>query len=233
MNSFRTSGDIRPQWGSILSNLVSTGVYNAGLAGPGCWGYPDMLEVGVRVMPTRGPLNFLTPTEARTHFAAWCIVSSPLILSHDLTNRTTADAVWPIITNREALAVNDAWSGDAGTLLKESDDLVEFENCEWGFNRYCNHSAWMVWKKQLAADKLAFLLINNRNTAANVSVSWRDDLPRGTVICPVAGCPVRDVFARADLGAHADGFTAPALAPHDSAFIVVSTAAPPVPGTRP
>jgi len=46
MNLFRTSGDIRPQWGSVLTNLVSTGAYNAGLAGPGCWGYPDMLEVG-------------------------------------------------------------------------------------------------------------------------------------------------------------------------------------------
>ena len=43
-----------------------------GLAGPGCWGYPDMLEVGVFEMPARGSLNFLTSTETRTHFAAWC-----------------------------------------------------------------------------------------------------------------------------------------------------------------
>ena len=82
MNFFRTSGDIRPQWGSILSNLMTTASYNAGLAGPGCWGYPDMLEVGVTVQPTRGPLNFLSLTEARAHFNAWCVVSSPLVLSH-------------------------------------------------------------------------------------------------------------------------------------------------------
>ena len=68
-------------------------------------GYPDMLEVGVSKMPDRGSLNFLTPAETRTRFAAWCIVSSPLTLSHDLTNDTTMDAVWPIIANREALAV--------------------------------------------------------------------------------------------------------------------------------
>ena len=111
MNLFRTSGDIRPQWGSILSNLMTTVEFNAGLSGPGCYGYPDMLEVGVSQMPARGSLNFLTPSETRTHFSAWCIVSSPLTLSHDLTNTSTMDAVWTIITNREALAVNDAWAG--------------------------------------------------------------------------------------------------------------------------
>jgi hypothetical protein len=70
---------------------------------------PDMLEVGVSQMPARGGLEFLSPAETRSHFAAWCIVSSPLILSHDLTNDTTMNAVWAIISNREALAVNAAY----------------------------------------------------------------------------------------------------------------------------
>lgn len=34
------------------------------------------------------------------------------------------DLYWPIITNREALAVNEAWAGDAGTLLKQSDQTT-------------------------------------------------------------------------------------------------------------
>ena len=62
--------------------------------------------------------------------AAWCIVSSPLILSHDLTNDTTMDSVWSLITNREALAVNEAWVGDAGVLVKKSDELLPFTNCQ-------------------------------------------------------------------------------------------------------
>ena len=103
-----------------------------------------MLEVGVSQMPARGELNFLTPAETRTHFAAWCIVSSPLTLSHDLTNDTIMDTVWPIIANREALAVNDAWVGDAGVLVKKSDDMVPFTNCAWGFNQNCQHAASMV-----------------------------------------------------------------------------------------
>jgi hypothetical protein len=210
--------------------------YNSGITGPGCWGYPDMLEVGTYTMPARGPLNFLTMVEARTHFAAWCIVSSPLILGHDLTNDTVMNAVWPIITNREALAVNDAWVGDAGTLVKKSDEMVTFINCGWGFNRYCNHSASMVWKKQLTADSVAILLMNNRNVSADVSATWGrggadfpTDLPlweeRESIHCSVSGCKVRDVYTHKDVGFYASGYTAKSLAPHDSAFIIVSSTA--------
>jgi alpha-galactosidase len=222
MNLFRTSGDIRPQWGSILSNLMTTSEFNSGLAGPGCWGYPDMLEVGVSQMPARGGLNFLNPVETRTHFAAWCIVSSPLTLSHDLTNDTTMDAVWPIISNREALAVNDAWVGDAGVLVKKSDEMVPFTNCAWGFNMNCEHAASMVWKKQLPDGKMAILLMNNLNITADVNISWSADLPPDLQFrCSAGGCPVRDIYTHTDLGVYAGGFTAKGLAPHDSAFVVV------------
>ena len=40
---------------------------------PGCWTYSDMLEVG----------NNLSPTESRTHFAAWAVTSSPLVLGFE------------------------------------------------------------------------------------------------------------------------------------------------------
>ena len=133
------------------------------------------------------------------------------------------DAAWPIITNREALAVNDAWVGDAGGLLKQSPETVEFPNCAWGFDRYCNHSASMVWKKQIADGEMAVLLMNNRNVAADVSVSWQEDLLRDTLHCSAAGCRVRDIYQHQDLGTHAGGYVAQALAPHDSAFIVVSS----------
>ena len=226
MNFFRSSGDIRPQWGSILSNLMATSATNAGLAGPGCWSYPDMLEVGVSAMPTRGGLEFLTPAETRTHFAAWCIVSSPLVLSHDLTNDTTMDAVWPVITNREALAINDGWVGDAGVLVKKSDELLQFPNCHWGFNEFCSAPASMVWKKELEAGKVAILLMNNMNETANVSISWSDLVPMSCAPsgckfrCPKGGCHVRDVHERKDIGVFAEGFAAN-VGPHDSAFIVV------------
>ena len=59
----------------------------------------------------------LTFAEARTHFGAWCIVSSPLVLSHDAWNDAIADAIWGVISNQEAIAVNQAWAGFAGGVL--------------------------------------------------------------------------------------------------------------------
>ena len=41
-------------------------------------------------------------------------MSSPLILSFDLRNPTLMDTMWPIITNRDVIAVNQAWIGSPG-----------------------------------------------------------------------------------------------------------------------
>ena len=35
----------------------------------------------------------------------------------DLTNETTMAAVWPYISNPEAIRVNQRWAGDPGRLL--------------------------------------------------------------------------------------------------------------------
>ena len=75
---------------------------------------PDMLEVGCDHGPGGENDPGLSYVEARTHFGAWCIVSSPLILSHDTNNDTITDEIWPIISNTEAIAINQAWAGDSG-----------------------------------------------------------------------------------------------------------------------
>eukprot|EP00966_Prymnesium_polylepis_P012881 296455-Prymnesium_polylepis.3 len=93
-------------------------------------------------------------------------------------------------------------------------------NCSWFNEAGCKHPAWMVWKKTLGGGKMALLMMNNDEVAAAVSVAWTD-LP-DPLQCPQDGCAVRDVHARADLARAAHGFTAP-LAPHDSAFIVVTS----------
>ena len=64
-------------------------------------GYLSMLEVQTEIKV--GHLK--TYEENRGHFGAWCVVSSPLILSLDLRNDKTVDSVWDIIANREAIAV--------------------------------------------------------------------------------------------------------------------------------
>ena len=208
--------------------------YNGqGLTGPGYWGYPDMLEVGItpQSQPTgvRNPstLSWVEST-SRSYFAAWCIVSSPLILGLDLTNKTNLKSVWPIISNQEAIAVNEAWAGDAGVLIKQSSQNATMPNCPHtgqSNSSYpgCSWPDWLVWEKKLPKGKVALLLMNNMNTKADVTVLW-GDVPHGALRCPTQGCQVRDLHAHKDLGPFAEGFTAKGLEAHDSAFIVVSGA---------
>lgn len=56
-----------------------------------------MLEVGNFPSGDDPAKAFL---ESRTHFGAWCIVSSPLVLGLDITNNTRLDSVWGIISNK-------------------------------------------------------------------------------------------------------------------------------------
>ena len=106
-NYYRTSVDIRNNYGSIMHNLGTAEKYRkTNSSYPGCWAYADMLQVGVR--------NGLNHYETKSHFGGWAIVSSPLILSHDVNNNSVMDKVWDIISNREVIAVNRAYAGDSG-----------------------------------------------------------------------------------------------------------------------
>ena len=53
----------------------------------------------------------------KTHFAAFCIVSSPLVLSIVPSDETLAP-ILDIIGNKQAMAINQAWAGHPGTLVR-------------------------------------------------------------------------------------------------------------------
>ena len=78
-----------------------------------------MLEVGVVRSPFGGDKG-LTIEETRAHFGSWVIVSSPLTLSHDVNNQTIQDAIWPLISNTEVLAVSQSYAGHSGSPFKEA-----------------------------------------------------------------------------------------------------------------
>ena len=50
---------------------------------------------------------------------AWAIISSPLILSFNLSDDKRMDRAWPIITNKAVLAVNQKWAGSPGNGVIE------------------------------------------------------------------------------------------------------------------
>mmetsp|Transcript_19333 Transcript_19333/g.31793 ORF Transcript_19333/g.31793 Transcript_19333/m.31793 type:complete len:457 (-) Transcript_19333:1017-2387(-) len=141
---YRTCGDISARWDSFRKNLMSTVKFQAPrrpLSRPGCWAYPDMLEVG------RLP-NF---EEDRAHFGAWVITSSPLILGHDMANETTMKRIWPIISNKRLIEINQAWAGTPGALFmtkkgsgpgNRTDDI-------------------QIWLKLLKDDSVAMFTLNH------------------------------------------------------------------------
>eukprot|EP01062_Namystynia_karyoxenos_P015880 TRINITY_DN157_c0_g1_i2.p1 TRINITY_DN157_c0_g1~~TRINITY_DN157_c0_g1_i2.p1 ORF type:complete len:447 (+),score=168.08 TRINITY_DN157_c0_g1_i2:68-1342(+) len=184
-NFYRTSGDITNTWDSMLANLHSTIPFQGDppLSRPGAWAYPDMLEVGR--IPSRAA--------DRSHFGAWVITSSPLILGYNLLEEANTDKVWDIIANPEAIAVNQAWAGHPGRRVKAGQ--VE------------------LWTKPLGSGRLAAFLLNT-GTAAPAQLSL-------TAVGFPGGATVRDVWNRKDLG-RAQGSINATLGEHDSAFYVLS-----------
>jgi len=109
-NLWRTTGDIRDSWESVMS-ILDQQVGLAKYAGPGHWNDPDMLEVGNGGM---------TNTEYRAHFSLWCILAAPLIAGNDL--RHMSPETKEILTNRDMIAVDQDPLGKEGYKLQDEGD---------------------------------------------------------------------------------------------------------------
>ena len=230
-NFYRTSGDIQPSYQSILSNLASVEKYKLkNESVPQCWAYPDMLQVGVirKDYHTLG----LSTGEARTHFGAWCIVSSPLILSHDVNDQVVSDQIWDIISNREAIAVNQAYAGDSGGVYDESSTKVCINDRKCGSSWNIRSSmrrevelksddtvpSYRYLSKQLGIGKSAVLLVNSANEAATLTAKV-SDIP-GLLPCKNGEIMVRNIWTHTDEGSFVDSWSA-LVEGHDAAFIIV------------
>jgi alpha-galactosidase len=93
-NSWRTTGDISDNWGSML-DIFKQNVGLAPHAQRGAWNDPDMLEVGNGGM---------TDVEYRSHFTLWSMMSSPLLIGADL--RKAGQSTFDVLTNRDVIALD-------------------------------------------------------------------------------------------------------------------------------
>jgi alpha-galactosidase len=117
-NAWRTGGDIRDNWRSLKSRLLTQDKW-APYASPGHWNDPDMMIVGW-VGWGRGPYpTHLTPDEQYSHVSAWCLQGVPLLLGNDLT-KLDAFTI-SLLTNDEVLAVNQDPLGKQGTVIAKVD----------------------------------------------------------------------------------------------------------------
>lgn len=235
-NMWRSGGDIGNGFGGALSeahqwfgknNLSVQHPWGAvPISRPGCWGYPDMMEIGNFCKDGPGK-NQQCYNEEESHFGLWCIMSSPLVLGFNMSNQDQMGRVWPIITNKEAIAVDHAWAGMPGTLYSTlQNGTVE------------------IWAKALPERQVAFLVLNTAVVAeeggagggggggggsggagggggsggtTTIKLSLADDLPGK----PDAATPtVRDVWNYKDVATQ-DGEISITLATHQSFFGVV------------
>jgi len=230
-NYYRSSGDIRANYESVVKNLMTTvPLAKKGLSYPGCWAYPDMLEVGCADGPGGATDKGLSFVEARSHFGAWCVVSSPLILSHDTWNDTITDEIWPIISNTEAIAVNQAWAGESGTIFASSATEVTFHAAS-GSRKQIGEAKvesflvplWQQWSKKVNAETsaTAVLVMNNAEQEQTITIdfsaipSFKNQIPADQAVA------VRCIWGQKDLGTASGSYTV-TLARHDSAFLMLT-----------
>lgn len=196
-NMWRTGGDAAAMWGPLVGLFENLGG-RGHLAGPGGWNYPDSLEIGNK---HRGV--GLTPAQARAHFSLYCVTSSPLILGNDVRNMSADD--FAIVSNRDAIRVNQAWAGFAGDMLNYS----QHPPVNPSKSNVTQVPALSVWWKPLPNRSAAAVLFNRAGSAATISFRFEELQWQGArALASAKNCIVRDVWAGADVGIFSGGFSA-------------------------
>jgi hypothetical protein len=151
------------------------------------------------------------------------------VLGFDVTNATMLAATWDVISNTEAIAVNQGWAGLGGRLAATSQETFQAVIFHGAANDIKDKPAplpaWQVWTKPLSKDGSiqAVLVANYHPTeAAGVSVSLADlGFPSS-----VSSATARDVWAHAAAGKSvSSGALAIRVPATDSAFLILTAAA--------
>src|SRR5271170_6402307 len=177
-NYWRTTGDINSTFATMISHIDPNST-SAFVAGPGRWDDPDMLEIGNGQFAT----NFVA---SQTHFTMWCIMAAPLVMGNNLTTMSNQNLA--ILTNAEAIAVDQDPAGEQGVLVGGIKDSAE------------------VWSKPLGYDfttRAVALLNRDTNNPATITCNFTN-----LAFQPNTTATVRDLVAHQDLGTFTNSFTA-------------------------
>lgn len=165
--SWRISHDISCKWKSV-KDIIAQNLYLSAFAENG-YNDMDMLEVG----------RTLSPEEDRTHFAMWCIMSSPLLIGCDLT--TLNPETMRLVTNKDLIALNQ-------DLLGKQAYVADRQN-----------GAYILVKD----------IEKENGTTRAVAIYNPEDEPRNVTLCfstiDLGGeIELRDLMLQKDLGAFTD-----------------------------
>lgn len=166
-NSWRTTSDIQNNFAHVINNIVQNNEYHKA-TGPHHWNDPDLLVIGN---------NGMTADAGKTQFSLWCIAKAPLIISTDLRNASNTTIA--ILSNKEAIAVNQDSLGIAGQLVQKT-------------------SQFQVWTGELSGGRYAAVLVNLLTTGnLTVELDWKQ-LPGN--VSTTLQLHVRDLWSATDLG---------------------------------
>ncbi|RDX52658.1 glycoside hydrolase family 27 protein [Lentinus brumalis] len=206
--SWRTTGDISPDWGSI-ANIINQNSFIAWASD--FYGHNDMdiLEVG------NGDLTF---DEAKTHFTVWALMKSPLLIGTDLSTISNADL--SILKNEEIIAINqDPVVGTSVTPFR------------WGINpdwvSNSTHPA-QYWSGE-SENGTVFMLINSLDKPADMSFN----LTESPWIRAGRQYSVRDLWTHTDNGTAVRNFTATAVPAHGVVALLLKDAGDEPPNSGP
>lgn len=142
--SFRLSDDIAKGWSHVY-RIYNQAIHimKSGLIGPGHYADADLLEVGNSGM---------TQDEQATHFAAWAMFKSALMISTNIV--ALSDATVQILQNKDLIAINQDSLGKPVSLVQR-----------WT----SDHD---LWAGNLANGDKAVLVVDLSNAARTLSVSF-------------------------------------------------------------
>lgn len=174
--SWRTTGDLGLSFDDIPHALFEIGFGQNGhekYAHPGAWNDPDYLLLGYLSDWKGGTaLTPLTPNEQYLHFSLWCLLSSPLIFSGDITRLD--EFTLNILTNDEVIAVDQDSLGKQGYRIKQEDKI-------------------QIWIKEMANGAKVVGLFNLDELPQEVTLDWENINMQGKHM-------VRDLWRQKDLG---------------------------------
>jgi alpha-galactosidase len=186
-NSWRIAGDCN-RWNNVL-NAIDTNVPLTQYAHPGGWNDPDML-----LGSDSGTAFHLTPTQSRTMFSLWSVMTAPLLIGSNIRALNTWDL--QTYSNSEIIAVDQDPVGRQGVRLA-------------GNNLYqgTSNSTYNVWGKKLEDGSAVLLFLNNANNAADVTCEAACFTAMG--FSSGDQLEVRDLWAHNNIGTTAaTGYTA-------------------------
>ena len=143
-DSWRTGADIAPNFESVLYQIDQMKALRK-FCSPGHVNDSDMMQVG----------NGMSHEEDVTHFAMWCMLSTPLMLGCDLA--TLTDSTLEIITNDELIAINQDSLCNQAYVCKEY------------FDPDTKKLVGEVWVKDLSDGSRAVAILNRGDHDITVS----------------------------------------------------------------